>query len=65
MAVQPDVLKGIVYYILSEGNDHSRFVIPIEKVKLYISMNKKGKKVEVAGIDSTKTLVNTSQEFYI
>jgi cell fate regulator YaaT (PSP1 superfamily) len=51
--LQPDVLKGIVYYSFPDENAHTRFVIPIDKVKEYISQNKRGKRVITANIAST------------
>jgi len=56
--LQPDVLKGIVYYLHS-GPDQKRYIIPIEKVKMYVSLNKKGKQIETARIDSGKTSTDT------
>jgi len=53
--LQPDVLKGIVYYSFSGENEHTRFVIPIEKVKEYISQNKRGKQIITADITSTSS----------
>lgn len=51
----PDILKGTVHYSLSEGNDLKRFEIPVDKVKLYISLNKKGKRIATDRIVSIKT----------
>lgn len=64
LPVQPDVLKGVVYYVLSGGNDQSRFEIPIEKVKKYIALNKEGRKVETGRIDPVKSLVKSPQSLY-
>ena len=44
--VQPDVLKGIVYYTLAESHDRTKYIIPIDRVKSIISQNKKGQKVD-------------------
>jgi len=49
--VQPDVLKGIVYYTLSGEVDRNRYLIPIEQVKLYIELNKKGKRIKTAELN--------------
>jgi cell fate regulator YaaT (PSP1 superfamily) len=48
--VQPDVLKGIVYYTLSGAGERSRYAIPIEEVRFYIELNKKGKQIKTGKI---------------
>ena len=53
--VQPDVLKGIVYYTLTGQGDRRRYVIPIEQVKSYISLNKNGEKVKSAALTSSNS----------
>jgi cell fate regulator YaaT (PSP1 superfamily) len=61
--VQPDVLKGIVYYTLTGQGDRSRYVIPIEQVKSYISLNKNGEKVKSAGLTSSNSLSRGIESF--
>lgn len=51
--VQPDVLKGIVYYTLSGAGEQSRYLIPIEKIRLYMELNKKGKQIKTGKISSS------------
>jgi cell fate regulator YaaT (PSP1 superfamily) len=53
--VQPDVLKGIVYYTLTGQGDRSRYIIPIDQVKSYITLNKNGEKVKSAGLTSSNS----------
>jgi cell fate regulator YaaT (PSP1 superfamily) len=59
--IQPDVLKGVVYYTLSGQSDRSRYIIPIDQVKVFISQNKKGEQVRSAGLTSTNTSVRGVQ----
>jgi cell fate regulator YaaT (PSP1 superfamily) len=59
--LHPDLLKRTVHYKLADGSDHSRFEIPVEQVKLYISLNRKGKKVETDRIPSTISSVREVQ----
>ena len=56
--VQPDVLKGIVHYSLSGNGEQSRYVIPIEKVKLYIALNKKGQQIKTGKISPASPSVS-------
>ena len=62
--LHPDLLKGTIHYRAAEGNDHSRFEIPVEKVRQYISLNKEGKMVEIARIPSTENSVRPGQTVY-
>jgi len=62
MPMQPDVLKGVVYYSFMGKSDKTRYVIPIERVKSYISLNKKGKKVETGRIESIKAAAKSPQD---
>lgn len=57
--LQPDILNGTVLYGESTGN--ARFEIPVEQVKRYISLNKKGKLVESALITSTNNSAKSEQ----
>jgi cell fate regulator YaaT (PSP1 superfamily) len=52
---QPDVLKGIVYYTLSGQSDRSRYIIPIDEVKTYISQNKQGVRIKSASLTSSNS----------
>ena len=61
MPLQPDLLKKTVLYGWEEQSDYSRYEIPVEKVKLYISLNKKGKKIELEQITSKKDLIKEKQ----
>lgn len=54
--VQPDLLKGVVYYSFTRGNDHTRFALPIEQVKKYITLNKKGTILDTKTIISPDTV---------
>lgn len=61
--VQPDVLKGIVYYTLSGKGNQNRYAIPIKEVKSYIGLNKQGLQVKSAEITSSKSLGKEAHEF--
>ena len=45
-----DVLRGVVQYSFEDAAKSTRFVIPIEEVKKYISLNKKGKRIDTRRI---------------
>lgn len=62
--LQPDLLKGIVHYTLASGKEPSRFIIPIEQIKVFIEMNKKGKRIQTASIDSIKTSIRNTQSIF-
>ena len=59
--LQPDILKGTVHYGTQEKSDHTRYEIPVDKVKLYITLNKKGKKIEIATINALQDLAKQPQ----
>jgi cell fate regulator YaaT (PSP1 superfamily) len=64
MPLHPDVLKGTVHYGLSRKGEQTRYEIPVEQVKLYISLNKKGKKVETGRIVSTNASIKEDQALF-
>jgi cell fate regulator YaaT (PSP1 superfamily) len=56
----PDVLRGTVTYGLSEGSELTRFEIPVDKVKLYITLNKKGTRIDTGRISQASPSMKTS-----
>jgi cell fate regulator YaaT (PSP1 superfamily) len=62
--LQPDVLKGTVHYSLTNGSDLTRYEIPVEQIKLYITLNKKGEKIEIGKITSGNDPVKDGQLLY-
>jgi len=59
----PDLLKGTVHYSLQEASDLTRYEIPVDKVKMYITLNKKGKTVETSRIPLVKSARDNQPQF--